>query len=107
MVMSLESQVAKLIKDVNRLKIAVKISDNDWRSVKPALQAMGIDYGVDWAKKKLRRAEYASDNKIPCDLVKGKHYSYDGHSWSLNVNSDTTYQLLNAKLPDMPDTYAA
>ena len=100
-------QLQKLIKDVERLKQVVGIPDDQWTSPAKALTAMGIDYGPDWLKGKLKQAEYAFHNQLKCPLVKGKHYGYDGRNWSVNATSETKYLLLNAELPEIPVSYAA
>ncbi|MEO1391037.1 MAG: hypothetical protein AAFV85_27200 [Cyanobacteria bacterium J06634_6] len=105
-----KQQIEQLRQDVERLKAAVGLPDDDWRTMGPALKAMGIGMSTDWLRKILKRADYAAGAELECSLVRGQHFSFNGQ-WMVNATADTKRILLNADgksvLPDLPKNYAA
>ena len=104
--MNNQEDLRQLIYDVERLKQAVGISDDDWKSPAKALKAMGIDRSVDWLRSILQRADYAHGARLDCSLVKGQHFTCIDNSWLVNVATIKPILLSgNMVLPEMPIDY--
>ena len=103
---TLTKEIASLKADVARLKKEIDLSDNDWRSPERAVKAMSLGKSATWLKDLMKRAEYAHDTGLPCNLIKGVHYTFMDGSWLANVATIEPL-LLSGELdvPKMPKGY--
>lgn len=103
---NLEEKIAKIAYDLERIKGAIGLPDDDWKPPKKALAAMGIGMGVDWLRKILQRADYAADAREDCTLKRGVHFTRIDGAWLVNTATIKPILLSGEMvLPQLPAEY--
>ena len=103
----LEAKIAELTYEIERVKNAIGLPDDDWKPPKKALAAMGISMGVDWLRKILQRADYAADAREECSLERGEHFTRIDGAWLVNTAKIKPILLSGEMiLPQLPTDYS-